>query len=475
MKIILTLLFLMSSLSAQEMQSMPTLAGTPYALSLSGDRPTLLVFWGSWCMPCRKEAPRLVKLHAELQGHIRMLGVSVDGQKHLAQEFVDTYTIPYPTLLDPQLSLADMLQVKETPKLLLFDAAGKRVITTDTLNKDLIVAMKKELMKHKEQVRQEPQDQPHTQILSLTENVDIIEQETISMGTDIHISIASEHREEAGLAIQQAFAEIDRIDDLMTDWRSVGDIYRINKSAGMLAVRVSDEVIQLIRAAHNISVATDGLFDISYKPAGALWNFTSDVPVIPSTDRIVQAVSYINYQDILIEGQTVLLAWPQMKIGLGGIAKGYAVDRAVEIIKKHGFENFVVNAGGDLFVHGNKESPLWRVAIKHPRQADSFIAELPVKNYAVVSSGDYERFFIKEGKRYCHIINPKTGYPGTLCQSVTIMAVQAQQADALATAVFLLGPVKGLALVETYPEVEALIIDSNGVAHLSSGFHGQKK
>jgi thiamine biosynthesis lipoprotein len=166
---------------------------------------------------------------------------------------------------------------------------------------------------------------------------------------------------------------------------------------------------------------------------------------------------------------------PGMKIGLGGIAKGYAVDCAVAVIKNAGFNDFAVNAGGDLVCKGRKQDKLWWVGIRDPRNIEENLAFLPVSNLAVVTSGDYERYFIKAGKRYSHILDPDSGWPVAHCQSVTIMTRTAARADALSTGVFVLGPEKGLALIEELTDTECVIIDGQGKPHVSRGLQAKRK
>lgn len=306
-------------------------------------------------------------------------------------------------------------------------------------------------------------------------DANIIQSKTIIMGTDIGILISAEDTRLARTAIQAGFAEIQRIDNLLTDWRD-SEFESINQNAGLTPTVVSTETFNLIRQAVRISKLSQGAFDISYAGVGALWDFKHPAPSIPNNEVISKALANVGYQKIVLNEieQTVFLPHVGMRIGLGGIAKGYAVDRAVAVIKNMGFSNFAVNAGGDLTVKGNNQQKLWHIAIQHPRHKDQNIAILPISNGTVVTSGDSERFFEIEGKRYSHIIDPRSGYPANLCQSVTIIAKKAYLADALATGVFVLGPVKGLALIESLDHIEGMIVDINGQLHVSTGLKTNK-
>lgn len=282
-------------------------------------------------------------------------------------------------------------------------------------------------------------------------------------------------------AIDQAINEFQRIETLMSEWRPDSEVSRINHNAGGDAVEISVELFRLLQAARQISELSDGAFDISFRSAGKLWDFRK--ATVPEQEQIQQAIQHIDYRrlelsapamDSEASGQDELpkarISHPNTSIGLGAIAKGYAVDRAAQLFRQAGFDAFSINAGGDLYVAGRKDENLWKVGIQHPREYDRLLANLPASNLAVATSGDYERFFIHNDQRYNHIINPHTGYPANGCQSVTIMAERAFWADALATAVFVLGPSKGLALVEKMNGVETLIVDDQGEVVMSSGF-----
>ena len=335
----------------------------------------------------------------------------------------------------------------------------------------MVTAIQSVLSKKKRVQTNKIYTKPLTQVLAQSPE-QVIEQHASIMGTDVHILINSQNQKTSLEAISAAMAEMRRIDDDMTDWRPIGQVWKLNKQSGKQAVKVSKEMLGLIQQSVRISEMTGGLFDISYRGVGSLWDFYKEPHVIPSAEQIQAGLKKVGYQHMIINEQerTVYLPIAGMEIGLGGIAKGYAVDRAVAIIESFGFKDFVVNAGGDLYVRGSGSAQLWKVGIRHPRKENALIAEIPAKNYSIVTSGDYERFFIKDGKRYCHIVNPKTGFPAAACQSVTVLAKKCAEADALATGIFLMGPEKGLAFAEGLASVEALIIDASGDIHMTTGF-----
>ena len=301
--------------------------------------------------------------------------------------------------------------------------------------------------------------------------VPLVSREAVLMGTQISVLIATDRTDAAHAAITAALAEMARIEDMMTDWRDESALMAINHAAGQAAVGVPPELFSVLQDGVDIGRLTHGAFDITWKGGGRTWDFAATEPRIPDAATIEAARQRIDYRQLELDADagTAFLTRPDMAIGLGGIAKGYAVDRAAALIEAAGFKDFVVNAGGDLLVRGHRGEALWRVGIRHPRDGQANIVELPVANVAIVTSGDYERFVEIDGTRYCHIIDPRTGWPARECQSVTILAERACWADAFATGVFVLGPTEGMALIESHPGLEGIIIDAEGGIHRSSG------
>jgi thiamine biosynthesis lipoprotein len=291
------------------------------------------------------------------------------------------------------------------------------------------------------------------------------------MGTSIDVLILSDDAVGGKAAIDAALKEMIRIENMMSEWKPASELSKVNDSAGEDPVKVSPELYALIKHSIEISKLSEGRFDVTWLGAGRLWDFKAEHPKVPAVDAIQQAITLIDYRKILLDekASTVGLQRAGMKIGLGGIAKGYAVDQAAKVIRNRGFKHFAVNAGGDLYCKGRNGKNLWRVGIKNPRKLSENLAVLPVSNLAVVTSGDYERYFVRDGKRYSHIMDPTTGWPVDHCRSVTVMAKEAWRADALSTAIFVLGPEKGMALAESLTEVECVVIDSKGQATVSSG------
>ncbi len=297
------------------------------------------------------------------------------------------------------------------------------------------------------------------------------------MGTIVEISICHTEEPQALIVLQKAFEEMARIENMMSQYREGSEISRINAQAFGHPVKVSDELFDLLQESVKYNKITHGAFDISVGPLMKLWPFYKEGIILPTRQEITAALRSVGTDKIRLDAKekTVEFSQPNMALDLGGIAKGYAVDRAIRIIKAAGVKCALVNAGGDLYALGKKpDGTKWRMGVQHPRELDRLVCAFDIENEAIATSGDYERFFIKDGRRYCHILDPTTGMPATGSVSVTIQANNATQADALATGVFVLGPERGLDLVESLPGVEGAVIFQGGDGKLqvsiSSGF-----
>ncbi|HSY38201.1 MAG TPA: FAD:protein FMN transferase [Polyangia bacterium] len=302
-----------------------------------------------------------------------------------------------------------------------------------------------------------------------------------AMGTEVTFSAYTAEPEKAEHAFQAAYDEIRRVEKLMTDWERPGepesDIVRVNKAAGKKPVKVSPETIEVIEKSLEMSRRSEGAFDITFAAMHGLWKFDEDMDKsIPLPEEIAERRKLINWRDVLVNAKagTVKLRRVGMRMGLGGIAKGYAVDRCSAVLRAAGLENFMVQAGGDLFVAGRKGSANWMVGVRDPRGGPrDIIARMPIQDHAFSTAGDYERGFVLNGRRYHHIIDPKTGYPATASREVTIFAPSAFLADALDDSVFILGPKKGMELVDSYPDCATLIVDAQNKVWVSKSLEGK--
>ncbi|MFT5198639.1 MAG: thiamine biosynthesis lipoprotein, partial [Planctomycetota bacterium] len=251
---------------------------------------------------------------------------------------------------------------------------------------------------------------------------------------------------------------------------------RLNAQAGKGFVEVPEELALLVARSLVVAEVTRGAFDPTFASVGKLWDFKADPPKLPSDEEIAQALQEVGFRKVKVDLDKHRISLPAgTRLGLGGIAKGYGVDRAMAVLLEHGVENGIVNAGGDLKALGTKFGKPWKIAITHPRKGNKPIAVIPLSNICLVTSGDYERFFVVQGKRYHHILDPRTGRPATGCISATVLAPDAAFADALATAMVVLGPVEGLKIIESLPRVEAMMVDLEGVVSSSNGLKNPDK
>jgi FAD:protein FMN transferase len=300
--------------------------------------------------------------------------------------------------------------------------------------------------------------------------------EAKAMGTHLLLAAyTSPEHDEAALhaAFDKAVAEIQRLEGLMTTWRPDSEVSRVNAAAGKGAVAVSPETLSVIEKSVWMSQRSEGVFDITFEAMHGLWKFDQDLEEkIPPLAAVEKARKLIDFRKIKIdhEARTVMLEKAGMRMSLGGIAKGYAVDAASGVLRAAGLDAFLVQAGGDLYVRGKKpDGSRFRVGVRDPRGRDSadYFAMLEVEDHAFSTAGDYERGFVKDGRRYHHIIDPRTGFPATASRSVTIWAGDAFTADAIDDAVFILGPEKGLQLVESLDDVGAVIVDEHNKVWVS--------
>ena len=290
------------------------------------------------------------------------------------------------------------------------------------------------------------------------------------MGTLWTIEVFDDARPAAArAAIDQAYAELNRIDRLMSEWKPESPISQVNAAAGRHPVEVPAELRELIERSIRYSRITDGAFDITWRGMGSIWKF--DDKFQPPTKQAVEtARRNVDYRAIQIQGNRIFLPKSTMSIGLGGIAKGYAVDRAAAVLAQAGFPNTMVDGGGDVRVSGTRYGQSWRLGIQHPRREHGqLLAAVQPRNQSLVTSGDYERFRIVNNVRYHHIIDVRTGWPADTATSVSVLAPTAEQGVVLAKGIFILGPDKGLALARA-EGVETLLIDPSGRLFATAGF-----
>ena len=299
-----------------------------------------------------------------------------------------------------------------------------------------------------------------------------------SLYTLVTITVVSRSESRAKKAMDAAYRELDRVGRLLNFYSEDSELSRINRNAGIAPVKVSPETLDVIAAAVRAGEETEGGFDVTVGPLVKLWDFTKKT--IPTQERIEEAKSLVGYRHIIVDRQagTVFLDRKGMQIDLGGIIKGYAADRAVSVLRQQGMENGIVAVAGDIRLFGRQpDGKPWHVGIQHPRpEGDeaALLATLDLNDGAISTSGDYQRYFIENGIRYHHLLNPATGFPQDLCRSVTVIAPAAADTDAFATGIFIMGPEKGLATLERLG-MDGVIVDTTGQVLMTKGIKEKVK
>ena len=306
-------------------------------------------------------------------------------------------------------------------------------------------------------------------IIGCSQKIQKTEQTKDLMGTFITITTYNENVTKSEQAINLAFKEIERTDDILSHKKNTTQVFLLNKQGYI--DNASSELIYNLKQSLYYSNLSNGAFDITVKPILDLYSKSfKELGRPPNDNRIKQTLLYVNYSKIIMNSKTkIIVLRDEMQITLGGIAKGYAIDKAINILEKQGIKHALVNAGGDMRAIGNKTNEDWKIALENPRNKEEYITIININNNSVCTSGDYERYF-DEDKKFHHIIDPKTGYSALDLISVTIITDKAMDCDALATSVFVLGREKGLKLIESLENVEGLIITKEKDIVKSSGF-----
>jgi thiamine biosynthesis lipoprotein len=294
------------------------------------------------------------------------------------------------------------------------------------------------------------------------------------MGSRFDITVIEKDSVTAYKYIDTAINEINRIETIISSWDTHSETSKINTNAGIKSVKVSKELFDLIERSLAISKLTDGAYDISFAAMDRIWKFDGSMTEMPSKESIKKSVEKVGYDNIILnkKQQTVFLRNKGMKIGFGGIGKGYAADKTKKLLISKGVKAGIINASGDMNTWGKQpDGKDWTIAITNPMNKHKAFAVLPITNGAVVTSGNYEKFVIFDDVRYSHIINPKTGYPASGIISATVFTPSAELADALATSIFVMGIDVGINQINQIPNVDCIIIDDNGYIHKSKNIN----
>jgi FAD:protein FMN transferase len=289
------------------------------------------------------------------------------------------------------------------------------------------------------------------------------------MGTNIHVELWSDDEEQGKAAIAAVMAEMERINQLMSPYIASSELSILNAQAAHQPVSVSTELYDLIALSIELSKETGGAFDITFASVGYLYDYRAKQK--PCDEQVASLLSAINFQHLILDANThsVFYAHPKVKIDLGGIAKGHAVDHAIAILQARRIKHALVTAGGDTRLLGDRLGKPWMVGIRDPRHAEKQAVVLPLVDTAISTSGDYERYFEQDGERYHHILSPKSGKSIHAIQSVSIIGPRSTLNDALSTAIFVLGVQAGIDLLNRTPGYDGIIMDSQRRLHYSQG------
>jgi FAD:protein FMN transferase len=304
----------------------------------------------------------------------------------------------------------------------------------------------------------------------------VVKRAQMQMGTVVKITAVARSESIAQAATTAGFAEIHRLEELLSTWIPTSELSRVNTSAGVMPVSVSPETMMVVQGAIQVAEMTDGGFNIAIGPAVDAWNVIEGRR-IPTESELDALRPLVDLQAVHVDARerTILLEKTGMRIDVGGIGKGYAADRAVMAMKKAGALAGVVALSGDIKTFGQLPGGRkFPVGIQHPRKEGEVLAFIDLEDEAISTAGDYERFFERDGVRYHHILDPKTLQPARSCQSVTVIAREGMWADGLDTGIFVMGAELGMQLVEALPDVEAIIVDQEGSVHVSSGLRGDR-
>lgn len=289
------------------------------------------------------------------------------------------------------------------------------------------------------------------------------------MGTRVSVELWADDEVRGRGLVDEVLREYRRIDDAMSTYKPDSEISLVNARAAESPVAISDELFGLVERSLELSQASGGAFDITYDSVGYLYDFRARQR--PTDAQIEERLGAVDYRHVVLdrERRTIFFTTAGVRINLGGIAKGWVVERAAAMLRERGVEHALLNAGGDTRVLGDRRGEPWIVGIRHPRVADEVVTRLPLIDEAISTSGDYERYFEENGRRYHHILNPATGRPTEGILTVTVIGPDGTLTDGLDTAIFVLGAEKGLELIERYPGYETIIVDAAGKVSYSQG------
>jgi thiamine biosynthesis lipoprotein len=315
-------------------------------------------------------------------------------------------------------------------------------------------------------------------VFSFTSNSQVLRKRTtLLMGGRFDITIVAKDLLSAEQNIDAVIAEITRIENLISDWKSDSQVSEVNQNAGIHPVKVDREVFELTQRAIQFSEVTHGGFDISFAAMDKIWKFDGSMTAMPSAEAIKKSVEKVGYKNIVLDSvqSTIFLKLKGMKIGFGALGEGYATDKCRDMMLAKGIKAGIVNGSGDMSTWGKQPNgKSWNIGITNPFHLEKLLAVVPLQQDAVTTSGSYEKFVVFDGKRYSHIINPATGFPVTGLCSVTVFGPNAETSNGLSTSLMVLGKTAGLLLLDKYPDYSCIMITDDGKVVKSKNFRIKK-
>lgn len=295
------------------------------------------------------------------------------------------------------------------------------------------------------------------------------------MGSELQVELLGPDPAHLERVLDLVVAEFRRVEDLCTDWRD-SPLERVNQAAGRGPQAVPPELARLVARALEWGRRTGGAFDITFAAVGKLWDFKRRPPVVPDAAAITSALAFVGWHKVKVDLEASTIDLPAgMRLGLGGIGQGYAVDTSMDIVLAEGVRHALINHSGDIKALGRgKDGKPWPIAVRHPREEGRALAVLPISNACLTTAGDYEKCFVLDGVRYHHIIDCRTGWPAKGAMSATVVAPSCADADVLDTALIVLGPEAGLELIRSLPRTEAIIVGMDGQVHVTPGLQARR-
>ncbi|MEQ8768148.1 MAG: FAD:protein FMN transferase [Planctomycetota bacterium] len=422
------------------------LDGTEVLLSKERDpgKPLLLVFMTAWCSVCRAEQPaveRFAEEHPELVSRFILSGSALESAEELAEE----RELGLELLVDAEGAAAEALGVVGTPTFVLYKADGRLAGSFAELE-EVATALSKT-------ARTEGQGPRHRVVDSGRE-----------LGTSYDVLVIAEDAERARRDLWELRQDLARLERQLSEWREDSEIAHINRVASQETVSCSDEMMRILKGALHVSRATGGCFDITWRPLGELWDEAERRGQLPTSVELAAALELVGSDRVELRDATLRFRRDGVRLGIAGVAKGWIIDVLAKELEESGYRDFVVNLGGDVRVSGRDElGRPWRIAVRSPFDPTRSLFELELENGALATSGNAFRYRTIAGRSYGHLLDPRTGQPAELEGSVTVLAPDAAMADALATALFVMGPIDGLAFARRQDGLEALYVTRDGI------------